>query len=228
MTEQSVEQETKVEESQDPVENEDPSVEEQLAQAIKKNHELVQAYNKLANHANSLESALTMANAKNAQLEANVKVLRDHRELFMEREADAAVNADLNEQRLNRDLKNMEAERDNAKKEQQPLQARIHQAETSLKEVRELFGKVKHRQKEAETEIAGREKDLNEAVEALEWYSKVSSGIQFSITRRFAEKCNQELTADLIINAARFAKHCKTKINKNNIVSFLVAPSKFQ
>lgn len=225
MTEQAVEpqkQEVEVAEEQE------PTVEERLADAIKKNGELVQAYNQMAQRANGLETALTMANAKNAQLEANIEILRDHREMFMEREADAFVNAKLTEQRLTREVKEAETKCDNIEKEHQPLRARIHQAETALAEVRDLFGKVKHKQKESEREASENAAAAENAQNALEWYVSVSAGVRFSIPHRFFKEAGHDLTFEDIVQAYLVARGSNVDVDSKNIVEFLLTPSKFQ
>lgn len=220
---------------------ETPTLEERLKVAEDRNVAIVEAHNKAVQRANSIETALTLAHAKTAQLEANLRVLRVQRDLFMEREADAAVNADLNNTRLTRDIKSLQTQLEETKNSIGPLNTRLYQATTALQEVRDLFGKVKAKQKEAERELASSHTVISELEEqlqetrsslmgALTWYADVTGRLRFSVPFRFTKETGRELESiDILFAFDEYQKGTEFEQATclENFVDFLVTPSSY-
>ena len=203
-----------------------PTLEEQLVavqeQLGAEQKEKKEVQTKLEN----MENAMQFINSKTAQLEANVNVLREQRDRFLEAEADASVNLELEKAYAKRRVAEIEQQARGVIEEAQPLRARLNQCDTALREVREKFGEAKSSENRAKRETGEALSDLTQVRLALDWYIKVTANVRYSVPNRFFKATNTELTYEHIEVAytRTLVKH--RAITPDNFVDFLVDANK--
>jgi len=202
------------------------TVEEQLAEntarLLNETRERKTAQSKLEN----LEGALRLINAKTEQLEANISVLRQQRDRFLEIEADASVNLYLEKAQAARQISNIEKQAQTILNEAQPLRAQLNQAHADLTEVRSKFGSAKSEQKKAEARAEIAERGNTKVRNALDWYVNVTAGVRYSVANRFFKSTNIELSHEHIEMAFSHLEGTRFPITAENLVEYLVDSTK--
>jgi len=195
---------------------------ENNARLINETRERKTAQSKVEN----LEGALRLINAKTEQLEANITVLREQRDRFLETESDASVNLYLEKAQAARQINNIEKQAQAILNEAQPLRAQLNQAHADLTEVRTKFGATKSAQKKAEAQTERSERNTNQVRAALDWYVTVTSGVRYSVPSRFFKATNIELSHEHIEIAYNHLEGTRFQITAENLVEYLVDSTK--
>lgn len=205
---------------------EKPTVEELLTNTREQLLKEQEAKKEVQTKLDNMESAMQFINGKTAQLEANVNVLREQRDRFLEAEADASVNLELEKTYAKRRVAEIEKQARDVIEEAQPLRAKLNQCDAALKEVREKFGQAKSDQKKAEVRMEEVAQELRESQQALDWYIENTAGIRYSVPFRFFKATNTELTHEHIEVAYKRTLSKHRAVTSDNFVDFLVDANK--
>lgn len=182
-------------------EKQELTVEQQLDAIVQERALLGQALEETRNRNTQLQNALALTSAQNNQLVANLEVVRAQRDLFMEREADAAVNAKIADIASREQLVAQQRRTTELQKASEAFNARLNQSHSALEEVRTKFGDAKHKEKVAQRETQQALARESQTVEAVNWYLKTALCDNSRIDRAFRRRAGCELTTDVIVRA---------------------------
>lgn len=215
-----------------PVESVDVvSPESLLKEARERSAALEARLNELVNVEKNLNTALRLSEARCAQLEANIEALREQRDLFVERDADALVDKILIGKMKDRDIADRESQLKAVHAKNQPLLSQLGKANANLNELREKFGHVKHSLKEAESCNASLQEhnlDLQDHIQeiraAVLWYMEISRRVKFSIPYRVEKALNVPFSVDHLLAGFRRSKAKKHNLSARpeGIAEFIV------
>lgn len=176
-----------------------------------------------------LESANTLVaqlHERNTRAAANIDAVASQRDRYQLREVDLLVEKDILTRTKDHEINTLTARNTELENQLQPMNARLHQMDSALREVREKFGEVKHLQKRAE-ESAALSESLHAIVKAaLNWYIHLTGPIRFNVPFRFHQNTGVELTEEIIIAAYSQLDEQEYEVTSNNLIEYLALHAK--